>query len=126
MTRHRSHRTKIIATSGDAHTGLRDGSPQTRNPKGIATAEAIDERSEQITIYEIDKAIAEEIQKERARTWILLYYRDAPVGKIRAELSNPCETEPGQHVTEWRERILMPEIDVSDVIASERPDNGPA
>jgi hypothetical protein len=107
----------IVATSGDAGTGLPGTSPANRNPKGTETLKAIG-RNLQLA-FEFGGRFGSDPDRMRhpEQTWLLLYY--AAPEALRAELSLPRDITPAGYVTSWQERILLPaiglpEFDIAD------------
>jgi hypothetical protein len=101
-------RVAIIATLGDAATGLSHVPPSTRYEKGLATIEAVSRNFLQLTLP-IDLGDDEPVDTdaEGTTTWILLYNVTEP--EIRAELSLPDSMVDG-YIDTWIERIVLPPI----------------
>lgn len=105
------HRINIVVASGDNATGQKDSNqpPSTKSIKGIKTELAVRENKYHGDMFK--HLLPENIQlaekTARYQTWFLLIHVTDEF--VRYELSLPSEIEQG-HITEWRERIIMPEI----------------
>ena len=104
----------IVATSGDAMTGLPDHSTTTKYPKGFATVEAVQVNDQlALDLGDFDPAPDEDRSADPAgaQTWYLLYH----VGEeeFRVELSLPDAIENGW-ITRWAERIILPALPRDD------------
>jgi hypothetical protein len=98
----------IIATLGDAATGVPHVRPSTRYEKGVATVEAVGRNFLQLTLP-IDLGDDQPVDPDGdgAATWILLY--NVTETEIRAELSLPDSMVDG-YIDTWLERIILPSI----------------
>jgi hypothetical protein len=100
-------RVAIIATLGDAATGVAHVTPSTRYEKGIATVEAVGRNFLQLTLP-IDLGDEGPIEAdEGTATWVLLYH--VTETEIRAELSLPDSMVDG-YIDTWVERIMLPPV----------------
>lgn len=99
----------IAVATGDNSTGNPRLTPETKYPKGPATAAAIEQNIVQLAQTSfpfIEKARAMPSQDPSVCTWLLLISRKK--NEVCSELSLPrLITEEG-HVVEWEERILLP------------------
>jgi hypothetical protein len=105
---HPSNSHCIAITAGTRETGLADGVPRTRTPRGPATKRAV-VRNAQLSLDEgrgIFAGTGEPVDDQDRETWLLLHCLDRKAGVIRAELSSPLELKEKQ-ITAWRERILL-------------------
>jgi hypothetical protein len=113
-------RIAIIATLGDAATGVPHVTPSTRYEKGIATVEAVSRNFLQLTLP-IDLGDEEPVETddEGTATWVLLYH--VTETEIRAELSLPDSMVDG-YIDTWVERIILPPIplDVTPGVTAEQ------
>ncbi len=105
-----SLRLYVVISTGDHLTGrAADADPQTKNPKGTRTAEAI-KANRQIDLF--PWTIPEEARKSAEtayyQAWWLLI--DATADATYIELSRPHEMDNGQ-IIDWAERIILPPID---------------
>lgn len=105
----------IVATAGDAMTGVPDARPTTKYAKGIETARAI-ERNVQLAFdlpgIDIAGALSAVVNAESTMaTWLLLYH--ATSSQICAELSLANGISPRGHVDTWAERIILPLVDLN-------------
>lgn len=98
----------IIATLGDAATGMPDVRPSTRYEKGVATVEAVSRNFLQLTLP-IDLGDDEPVDADvdGIATWVLLY--NVTESEIRAELSLPDSMVDG-YIDTWVERIILTPI----------------
>jgi hypothetical protein len=99
-------RVAIIATLGDAATGVPHALPSTRYEKGVATVEAVSRNFLQLTLP-IDLGDEEpfDADTEGTTTWVLLYH--VTETEIRAELSLPDSMVDG-YIDTWIERLIVP------------------
>jgi hypothetical protein len=109
MTISDEKRLYLVIATGDRFTGrLADADPQTKNPKGVRTAEAV-KANRQLDLF--PWTIPEEAKKaaETAyyQAWWLLIDADPDASYI--ELSCPHEMNGGQ-IVDWAERIILPPI----------------
>jgi hypothetical protein len=101
-------RVAIIATLGDAATGVPHALPSTRYEKGVATVEAVSRNFLQLSLP-IDLGDEEpfDTDMEGTTTWVLLYH--VTETEIRAELSLPDSMVDG-YLDTWIERLVLPPI----------------
>lgn len=113
----------IVATAGDAATGLPKANPANRYPKGIETMKAV-ERNVQLAFDFSDLFGEAGPDDDVLATWLLLY--NVTPTEIRAELSLPSDITPTGFVSAWQERILLPVIDLTspDVTGRGLPERG--
>jgi hypothetical protein len=116
----------ITATSGDADTGIRDGFPCTRSPKGPRTAEAVFANQRLFDFMEETASIVESMKVPGRDTWLFLIYRDLVRGELRYELSRPNHMGEDRHVDGWIERIIFPPVpfDTDDLARLGTDDGG--
>jgi hypothetical protein len=107
-TTHPSGEFAIVASSGDANTGIwvPGQNPTTKYPKGQTTARAI-EVNDQIAFDLGEGFEADEIAPAAVKTWYLLYRISD--SDIFVELSFPTGIEGGIIAT-WDERIILPPV----------------
>jgi hypothetical protein len=107
-------RIAIIATLGDAATGVAHVSPSTRHEKGIATVEAVSRNFLQLTLP-IDLGATGFVDTEdvETTTWVLLY--SVTDTEIRAELSLPDSMVDG-YIDTWLERIILPPVPLQPAV----------
>jgi hypothetical protein len=116
----------IVGTTGDGATGWAAGNPTTRYAKGVETARAI-ERNGQLAFDYVDLEIGHALSAvagsdDALATWLLLY--NVNDRQIRAELSLPESISLRGYVDAWTERIMLPDIDLSDPEVSGRDTKG--
>ncbi len=98
----------IIATLGDAATGVPHVRPSTRYEKGVATVEAVSRNFLQLSLpIDLGDDGPVDADLDGAATWILLY--NVTDTEIRAELSLPDSMVDG-YIDTWLERIILPAI----------------
>jgi hypothetical protein len=123
-TIHPSGEFAIVCSTGDDLTALAEWLPRTKNPKGIATASAV-EINEQLTLdFEDLETIDERGQAHGVgalRTWFLLFHVDEE--GFHVELSLPDAIADGQ-ITGWAERIILPIFPRDDTSAAVGEDAG--
>jgi len=101
-------RIAIIATLGDAATGVPDVPPSTRYEKGVATVEAVSRNFLQLTLpIQLGDEEPFDADGEGTTTWVLLYH--VTNSEIRAELSLPDSMLEG-YIDTWVERLILPPI----------------
>jgi hypothetical protein len=114
-------RVAIIATLGDAATGVAHVPPSTRYEKGIATVEAVSRNFLQLTLP-IDLGATGFVDTDDAETttWVLLY--NVTEAEIRAELSLPDSMVDG-YIDTWLERIILPPVPLQPAVGvpAQRP-----
>lgn len=100
----------ITATSGDADTGITEGFPCTRSPKGPRIADAVRTNQRRFDFMEDRTAIVESMKVAGRDTWLFLIYRDIVRGELRYELSHPNRMGEDGYVEGWIERIVFPPV----------------
>lgn len=105
----------VVATAGDAATGISEGKPATRYAKGIETARAIEQNVQLAFDFpgmDIGHALAAAVNEDEAMaTWLLLY--NVADEQIHAELSLPNGMSERGVVASWIERIILPPVEFS-------------
>jgi hypothetical protein len=110
-------RVAVIATLGDAATGVAHVPPSTRYEKGIATVEAVSRNFLQLTLpIDIEDAYVVDDEVETT-TWVLLY--NVTETEIRAELSLPDSMVDG-FIDTWLERIIVPPVPLQPAVPAQR------
>jgi hypothetical protein len=101
----------IVVSTGDNATGLADGHPKTRFPKGPATWEAVAENAAQGELFPLEL-----IETPPPTTWILLVSvrREGDKVVIHSELSLPSAIDEEGRVGSWFERVILPSIEDGD------------
>ena len=109
-------RMAITPATGDEFAGRREGNiePRTKNDKGPRLQDAVKVNAALFTRSFIPAQEADAVQRlqrresrSKRKTWILLVYLDVGKGEIRAELSLPEGMDEDNHVSRWKERILL-------------------
>jgi hypothetical protein len=101
----------VAVATGDANTGRPDAIPSTSSPKGPCTAEAV--ATNQLTLdlrLPGGEVLSQTVDVLQRQTWLLLIYLDQ--SEVRAELSLPVSFDEQERVTGWRERIILPSVDL--------------
>jgi hypothetical protein len=107
-------RVAVIATLGDAATGVPHVPPSTRYEKGIATIEAVNRNFLQLTLpIDLDDTDAVDLDDAETTTWMLLY--NVTETEIRAELSLPDSMVDG-YIDTWLERIILPPVPLQPAV----------
>jgi hypothetical protein len=108
-------RVAIIATLGDAATGIPHVIPSTRYEKGIATIEAVGRNFVQLTLP-IDLGDEDPVEDdEGTATWVLLY--NVTETEIRAELSLPDSMVEG-YIDTWVERLILAPVPLQPAVGA--------
>ncbi len=104
----------LTAVSGDEQTGLKIGPhAQTRRPRGTAGMRIV-RRNAQFALPGLLPADDPELTGNAfGPTWFLLYRRDGDT--VRRELSLAKGVSDAGVLWSWKERLILPEIDMLDV-----------
>ncbi len=96
----------VVAVSGTVGTGQPDGTPRTANPRGKASARAVQINGQRE--FNLAAMLADMSAEKTSGldTWFLLYYR-AEEDELRAELSLPVRISERGVVDSWLERIIL-------------------
>jgi hypothetical protein len=101
----------ISVSTGDANTGIADGTPSTRSTKGPRTADAVIINALQLNLFGNVPLKPEELKGSNGvMTWILLFHRDVLAQETRFEFSRPVKMDSDGHVDVWAERIIFPAV----------------
>jgi len=116
----------IAVATGDEFTGLANQVPCTRSRKGPMTATALATNNRQLGLELVFPDGMEPPLLNPGRfgdhaTWFLLIHREETV--IRRELSLPLGFTDDQRVSGWKERILLPDIDLGPLDDMVLPDD---
>ena len=99
---------KGTSATGDPHTNV-----ETAYSRGPQTIHAVE--CNQLT-FDMPPPPVAEIEEynglEGRHTWYLLYHEDG--NKIKGELSLPLGLSSEKHISEWHERIMLPDINIDD------------
>lgn len=117
-TIHPSGEFAVVATSGDAATGIEYGYPTTKYGKGIATRSAVATNGQLVLEFDNIDPIPAGVDVNLA-TWFLLYY-DSDT-QVMSELSLPSAIDESGFIEDWSERIILPVINLADGSSSIRP-----
>jgi hypothetical protein len=108
---------KVVVESGDDATGRQLQVPSARNPKGMMTRTAI-QNNQQAEFSDIVKDFPslKKMPVRPGRTWLLLYYYDAPAQQIRLELSLPTHLTRGGRISSWQERVILKSMEIGTAV----------
>jgi hypothetical protein len=99
---------------GSSATGNPELNVETMWPRGPQTVNAIECNNQLVfdlpppPIAELEDAI----EASSRHTWYLLYHVDG--NKIKGELSLPLALSAEKHISEWHERIILPDVNIDD------------
>ncbi len=111
LTHNKNKGLNIVVMSGDKDTGLVDGSPKSKNPKGAATEILVGENydlfntPQNITPISDESAVA-----DPTVNCVLLYFFDYGKKEVRYELSIPVgmtESAGKTRISSWKERYIF-------------------
>lgn len=108
----------ITVATGDDRTGIADRIPTTQSSKGPRTMEAVAANNKQMGLDLVFPdgwipPLYDPAKFGDCATWLLLIHRDDLA--VRAELSHPLGFDDYKRVSGWKERILLPSVDVAPV-----------
>ncbi|SDR90934.1 hypothetical protein [Actinopolymorpha singaporensis] len=113
---HPNNKHCLVVTSGTAGTGILNGKPTNRNPKGTSIRQAVKDNRSIGGYHDVNVLIsAETLNASLAglrETWLLMTYVDVH-GSLLSEVSLP-EEMANEHVTVWTHRIIIPIVDPFD------------
>jgi hypothetical protein len=113
----------IVVESGDALTRQKHGVPKTKSLKGLYVEAATMRNTLEGDLF--PETVADDLRRVAAileyPTWIFLIYITDE--EYRAELSLPVAME-GEQITDWSERIFVPDPEEPFGIRSGKPDVG--
>ncbi|QWV97758.1 hypothetical protein KP005_00220 [Geomonas nitrogeniifigens] len=115
VTIHPNGTLAIAVATGDNGTGNPRLTPETKYPKGPATAAAIEQNIVQLaqpSFSFIETPRISPPQEHSVYTWLFLVSRRRD--EVRSELSLPKLITDSGHVVDWEERILLPSIPLED------------
>lgn len=116
----------IMFATGDDATGVSILNPSTKSNKGATTRASIDSNAQEVSLFDaemIPHVIP--IRKHKGdgslghTTWVFLVYvridhsSENPRHTVRCELSLATNMNASGYINKWRERIIIPEIDIS-------------
>lgn len=101
----------IVVTTGSKGTGIEDANPSTKYPKGTGTAACVEQNYVLDFAPEDLKALGlRRTASPSMRTWLLMFAVEN--NTIYAELSLPEAISGDGFIASWRERIILPAIDL--------------
>lgn len=113
LTHNKDKGLNILVMSGDKYTGLLDGNPKSKNPKGAATEVLVGENFE---LFNPEKGISPIVASEPVDSminFVLLYFFDYGNKEVRYELSIPdgMSNSAGKtRIASWKERYIIEAI----------------
>lgn len=113
LTHNKNKGLNILVMSGDKYTGLFDGNPKSKNPKGAATEVLVGENYE---LFNTEKTISPIFGSEPVDSminFVLLYFFDYGNKEVRYELSIPdgmSQSAGKTRIASWKERYLFEAI----------------
>lgn len=115
--------TAVVVCSGNNEVGNALGLLKSKYSKGVGTKQIIYENSLQLTLNFFNEP--ERVVIDRKQVWYLMIYRDSSF--VRFELGLPVEVSESGVISEWKERILFPEISKDSIVrGSIRKDSLPS
>lgn len=122
MTINDERRVYVVVATGDNLTGRPvGGNPQTKTSKGLRTEDAV-RTNRQLELFPdaIPESIRMRPETSAYEAWYLLV--DCTPERVYVELSCPSEMEGGK-ISNWRERIIPPSIDIDPCSVEPRPED---
>ncbi|HDT4634426.1 TPA: hypothetical protein ACPYWN_003185 [Klebsiella oxytoca] len=113
LTHNKDKGLNILVMSGDKYTGLFDGNPKSKNPKGAATEVLVGENYE---LFNAEKTISSFVRPEPVDSminFVLLYFFDYGNKEVRYELSIPdgmSQSAGKTRIASWKERYIFDAI----------------
>ena len=102
----------VVIISGNEYTGDKYNTPSPKHARGSAGVRDVHD-NHQLYLFQAPDVGAYQVgTAERPLTWYLLH-RVTPT-HIFAELSLPTEATDGGKIEGWRERIILPPIDLNE------------
>ena len=98
----------ITVSGGSAETGIAEGYPTTRNPKGQQTKVYVSHN--QADLFDDIESPVNLDEEVHSQTWLLLYYYDVSNNELRTELSLPVAIDSYARIRGWKARILIEPI----------------
>ena len=111
-------RIAIAVATGDEETGIAQGFPTTQSSKGPRTMDALAANNRQLG-FEFRfpggsaPPLLDPARFGECATWLLLIHRGSK--QLRAELSHPIGFDNNLRVSGWKERLLLPPIDIEQL-----------
>jgi len=112
---------RVVTRGGDAGVGRRDAVPQPKQQVGESTVRAAHVNS-QLSLFELFGVTDAGVDAPEIETWMLLVYRTGDT--VRAELSLPSGIDKDDRALGWIERIILPDLDLSDSPAKSEGESG--
>jgi hypothetical protein len=120
---HPKGRHRVFVLAGDSNTGDALATPHSRRPRGS-------QGKEQVIQGQLDFALAElgldgTLDASTVTTWALLHYFDKAKEVVKGEVSVPAAIDSSGCVTDWRARILLPDVDLGPGRIAQMPAGTP-
>ncbi|MCV2886534.1 hypothetical protein OE749_17695 [Aestuariibacter sp. AA17] len=125
LTFNKSLGVNIVVTSGDRHTGIKEGFPKTKNTKGASTQNYV---GVNYSLFGDDEDVVSIFQEkiDKTETWVLLYHIDTALKQVRFELSLPSGMSGSNgkiRIDSWEQRIIFNPVPFnSDVTPTDKPE----
>lgn len=117
----------ITVSSGNAHTGNPNKTPQTKNSKGAQTTRSVAYNSRQGELFDSEpQQNVIPVGTTEQMLWFLLFYVDLEGGEVRYELSYPINVGDNNKVDAWATRLIMPALRLGSRDGSSLPESGPS
>lgn len=116
----------IAVATGDEFTGIADETPSTQSKKGPKTVAVVAANNRQLGLDLVfpdgmEPPLLDPWRFGNCATWLLLMNREDKV--IRRELSHPLGFADDQRVSGWKERIILPDIELDSLDDIALPDD---
>ncbi|WP_410014862.1 hypothetical protein [Sodalis sp. C49] len=113
LTHNKANGLNILVMSGDKCTGLIDGNPKSKNPKGAATEVLVGENYELFNAEKVVTPIVGSEPVDSMINFVLLYFFDYGNKEVRYELSIPdgmSQSAGKTRIASWKERYIFQAI----------------
>lgn len=113
LTHNKNKGLNILVMSGDKYTGIFDGNPKSKNPKGSATEVLVGENYDLFNDERVVSPIFGEGAIDSMINFVLLYFFDHGNKEVRYELSIPdgmSQSSGKTRIASWKERYIFEAI----------------
>lgn len=114
LTHNKKQGLNILVMSGDKYTGLLEGEPKSKNPKGSATEVLV---GENYSLFNSEPTVSSISKKNKdidsTINCVLLYFFDFAKKEVRYELSIPVgmtDSAGKTRIAAWEERNILPAL----------------
>lgn len=125
LTFNKSLGVNLVVTSGDKHTGIKEGFPKTKNTKGASTQNYV---GVNYSLFGDDEDVLSIFKEkiDKTETWVILYHIDTTLKQVRFELSLPNGMSGSNgkiRIDSWDQRIIFDPIPFnSEVTPTNKPE----